>query len=246
MMKEMTMEIISKKEAKKLGLKNYFTGKPCSKGHLAERKVSCGNCILCQRENNKTYREQHKEKIQAYNKEYLKKYYAENKEKLLANQREYWEKNKHRFSERQAEYREKNREQKRLSDREYRVVHKEKFNLSTANSKKKKPAKYIALILRRRAKQRQSIPIWYDESAVDLIIQQRDELTESTKIIHNIDHIVPVISDFVCGLHWHGNMQILTKSENSAKSNLIWPDMPDTSDPELKALVKTFKESCQD
>lgn len=49
------MEIISRKEAKSLGLKNYFTGLPCKRGHFSERFVSCFGCKACLYE-----REKHK------------------------------------------------------------------------------------------------------------------------------------------------------------------------------------------
>ena len=42
---------ISRSEARAAGLLTYLTGKPCRRGHLAGRYVSCGNCVECQREN---------------------------------------------------------------------------------------------------------------------------------------------------------------------------------------------------
>ena len=36
-------------EAKSLGLKRYFTGKPCPVGHIAERTVDRGACVMCAR-----------------------------------------------------------------------------------------------------------------------------------------------------------------------------------------------------
>lgn len=42
----MSLTIISRKNAKALGQKRYFTGKPCKQGHLAERNVS-GRCLEC-------------------------------------------------------------------------------------------------------------------------------------------------------------------------------------------------------
>ena len=41
--------IISRAEAKALGLKHYFTGKPCEHGHVAERWVGNSACIECDR-----------------------------------------------------------------------------------------------------------------------------------------------------------------------------------------------------
>lgn len=43
------MKIITRSEAKAAGLKRYFTGKPCLRGHISERHVE-GTCMQCQRE----------------------------------------------------------------------------------------------------------------------------------------------------------------------------------------------------
>jgi len=39
--------LISRKEAIGLGLKRYFTGKPCKKGHIFQRRTEKGDCVLC-------------------------------------------------------------------------------------------------------------------------------------------------------------------------------------------------------
>jgi hypothetical protein len=41
-----------------------------------------------------------------------------------------------------------------------------------------------------------------------------------------VDHVVPVCSDIVCGLHCEQNFQLLTQAENASKNNRWWPDMP--------------------
>src|ERR1700722_11262897 len=43
----MAQEIISYLDARAKGLKRYFTGNPCSHGHLSERFVSNCGCIQC-------------------------------------------------------------------------------------------------------------------------------------------------------------------------------------------------------
>lgn len=42
-------EIIARKDALARGLNKYFTGKPCSKGHVAERYTTSGTCQECLR-----------------------------------------------------------------------------------------------------------------------------------------------------------------------------------------------------
>jgi len=39
--------LIRRVEARKLSLTRYFNGKPCKEGHIAERLVSSGQCIVC-------------------------------------------------------------------------------------------------------------------------------------------------------------------------------------------------------
>lgn len=50
------MNIISKEEARGLGLSRYFTGEPCRNGHISERSVMVGEvCKECSRESSKRY-----------------------------------------------------------------------------------------------------------------------------------------------------------------------------------------------
>ena len=43
------LNVISRKTAIKNGLKKYYTGVKCSRGHLSERTVYDRHCILCKR-----------------------------------------------------------------------------------------------------------------------------------------------------------------------------------------------------
>jgi 5-methylcytosine-specific restriction endonuclease McrA len=52
------MKIILFKEAKLLGVSRYFTGKPCKRGHVAERFVCSNKCMECRREDKRKWRKE--------------------------------------------------------------------------------------------------------------------------------------------------------------------------------------------
>lgn len=82
------MEVISRADARELGLKRYFTGKACKHGHASERPTSTGNCVTCTkishykwRDKNRECYNKHIKKWQENNPGYQKKYYATYPEK---------------------------------------------------------------------------------------------------------------------------------------------------------------------
>lgn len=82
------MQIVSRSDAKALGLKHYFTGKQCARGHLAGRRVSNSQCTECNRlhekkwqaendvafrEGKKRWRDKNLERLSAYRLDWRKK-----------------------------------------------------------------------------------------------------------------------------------------------------------------------------
>jgi hypothetical protein len=138
-------------------------------------------------------------------------------------------------------WREKNRGKVRAKKREYYRSHKAAENQRAreyhhanagrirANKKKWKaenPGRCRALESRRRAAKLRATVSWADQDAIAAPYVESRRLTEATGVVHHVDHVVPLISDIVCGLHWEGNLQILPALENWRKRNLRWPDMP--------------------
>jgi len=84
---------------------------------------------------------------------------------------------------------------------------------------KRNPHKINALIAKRTASKLQAIPSWANQEAIRAIYAEAARLTRETGIRHDVDHIYPLQSDVVCGLHCEANLQILTKIENIRKGN---------------------------
>jgi len=76
---------------------------------------------------------------------------------------------------------------------------------------------------RRRATEKQAGVSWKDTEwevfAMKEIYSMASKRTKVTGVIHEVDHIVPLQSALVCGLHCSDNLQILTRLENRSKSN---------------------------
>jgi hypothetical protein len=81
------------------------------------------------------------------------------------------------------------------------------------------PGRINALIARRNAAKLRATPQWADQAAIRAIYQEALRLTRQTGIRYEVDHIVPLRSPVVCGLHIAANLQILTSAANKTKSN---------------------------
>lgn len=89
-----------------------------------------------------------------------------------------------------------------------------------------KRASYTA---KRRSEKTTSMPEWANEffisEAYDLA-KRRSALKTGGHAKWHVDHIVPLKSDLVCGLHVEHNLQVVPAINNMKKGNRHWPDMP--------------------
>lgn len=136
-------------------------------------------------------------------------------------------------------WRESNRERHRAYSRQWQVENKEKANQRArdwrAINKERRDEicrawssrnqdKRTEAVARRRAKL--VTPPWADKKAISAFYREAKRLERETGVKYHVDHIVPLNSELVCGLHVETNLQVIPASENVLKRNLRWPDMP--------------------
>lgn len=83
-------------------------------------------------------------------------------------------------------------------------------------------AKYKAYMTRKR----QAMPGWANEFFIEEAYHLAQLRGKATGFPWHVDHIVPLQSEIVCGLHSHDNLQVIPGVVNISKGNRYWPDMP--------------------
>ena len=86
--------VISRSDALANGFKKYFTGKPCSRGHLAERKTVNHGCLECSRLAEARFRTENPEAVSERN----RRFYIKNAEDMRRKSTEWHNKNRERLA----------------------------------------------------------------------------------------------------------------------------------------------------
>ncbi len=197
------MNIITRAEAKSLGLKRYFTGMACKRGHVAERFVNSARCVECNKvicnewasknsdvksSIDRNYRDKNRDSISAYK----KSWYLRNRGHVI-------EKSLHRSKSDPESARERRRAWKQRNP-EYAA-----FSEGV-----------------RRARKLQAIPMWFGEFD-ELVWQEAAELVRTRELETGIswaaDHMIPLAGRKVCGLHMAENCQVIPSVINLEKNN---------------------------
>ncbi len=214
---------MKRSEAKAQGLKRYFTGKSCPRGHIVERLVSNGDCCACnderssrlhrmatiaRREATREIREAQlrvKKAASAERKRLrdIARYPARREERLKYNKK-YYKENAEKIK----------KISKRWADANVELVRSYKKKYQNGNYEK-----FVALQQKRLV---HCLPKWLTKKELKQIRQLyriAREMSKITGIKHHVDHVIPINGETVCGLHVPSNLQILTAAANAAKSN---------------------------
>ena len=141
------------------------------------------------------YRLRIKEKLRLYQKKYRTKYKLRDKEKLIEKSKLYRLKNKHKIKQ----YYLNNKEEIKQKVKEYRL---------------KNPHIRRASWAKRKASELKATPKFAN-------LEKIKEIYKNCPKGYHVDHIIPLQSKIVCGLHVEWNLQYLTPSANLSKSNRL-------------------------
>jgi len=179
----------TRKEAKEQCATHYYTGEPCTRGHIALRKIK-GSCIECMKEDWKIDNAKRSEKPKSEaSKAAGRRYYEKNIEvvKARANARPLVERNAHKQT-----YKYKNPEL-------YKAL--------------------VSVRRRRHRAATPKWVTPEDKLAMRQLYLQAMELTKLTGTPYVVDHIIPLQGNEVSGLHVLSNLRVITQEENLKKSN---------------------------
>lgn len=230
----------SRKEANQIGARHYYTGTECKHGHLDLRLTSTGACMQCMRDRQKArmcdpaYREIHRKSCR----ERMRKLLSEpsTRARIREREREAYAASADRKTRKAdadrarnklAEIRERRRQRDRQvyaailrDDPEYIAKRKARGTQWAIDNREKVNAKTAA----RRAARKQCEPKWLTaamRAKIEEFYNLARKLTDESGVPHEVDHIVPLKSEVVCGLHVPWNLQVVTRAKNRAKFNRL-------------------------
>lgn len=237
------MKIITRAEAKALGLKRYFTGVPCKRGHIAERSTSKSMCWACKAEDNrlatakdpeairarrhahylenyeqinarnKAYAEAHREELKRYHAEY----YAANRKHLCALNAKRYRKDREKWRAYHAARYAANPERFKLSVRLRYEADPSRVRKCVKEWRKANPERYRAQVHTRRARKAAAGGKLSPDIVARLLVLQRGRCACCGKRLGKRFHLDHIVSLARGGSNTDDNVQLLTQRCNNQK-----------------------------
>ncbi len=195
----------SRKKAQRLGRLTYHTGKPCKYGHITDRTTSNGNCIECG--NSRSIQRYHK--VLKFDPTYVDHQRRLAKDQYIRDGTKWYHENKDKAT---------------AQNKAWIARNKEEFKLYCVQWRRDNPIKLCINATAYRAQKIKATPSWINDELVEQFYSQAAAKTKEMGVQYVVDHMVPLNSDMVCGLHWEGNLQVITLKENSSKNCRWWPN----------------------
>lgn len=192
----------TREQAIREGSMYYDTGEPCKHGHLSKRNVRNWGCYECG---------------QIATKRWNKKDREANPDKYRERAFQWAEANREYTREKAKNWRRNNPDKARV------IEQRPQRKAAKARRVKENRHYYAAATAKRRAAVKSGTPPWANHARIEKIYRLAAWASKYTDEPLEVDHVIPLQGDGVCGLHVETNMQILPKSENIRKFN-HWRD----------------------
>lgn len=110
--------------------------------------------------------------------------------------------------------------------RKWREKNKQKHKDANVRWLRKNPGYQAYKAAERETLIKLATPTWGDKEKIKLEYDLAAWCSSVTNEKYHVDHIVPINSKIVCGLHNEFNLQVILAKANHSKGNRHWPDMP--------------------
>ena len=150
----------------------------------------------------------------------FKKWYEDNRDYYL----EYADKNRERIKSYSHAWIRDNYIKYRENTNNWQKKNPERVKEISYNWRKTNKDKHCSAQAKRRSNEARATPNWLTDvqrQEISSFYTKSKELTRTTGIKHEVDHLVPIKGKEVNGLHVPWNLQILTASQNRKKHNKL-------------------------
>lgn len=195
-----SLTIISRKEARTVGLPRYFTGVPCRRGHLSERFTIRKQCVDCHREDQAAARAKTPEHVKAIK----AASYQRHRTEVIAKVEAYTEANREKVRDRRRRHREANKDQIAIAQAAWCKANRPKLRVHERNRRDRK----------RGAEGKHTLA-----DIETLYKRQKGRCANPSCVVsirtgYHIDHVQPIVRG---GSNWPQNLQLLCQPCNQSK-----------------------------
>lgn len=232
----------SRADAKALQAVRYHTGRPCLRGHVADRFTSTGQCVECVNTQNAHWRALNREKVSKIMKAWRERQprpAPKPSASLSSRERNRRYRLKKRGFQnanpniqcvsmdpkvRWAIYYESNKSEIARVQRDYRDRNRDALKAAWKDWYSKNRVSQLEKAVMRRKKVLDATPGWLtaeDRANISALYFLAVRESSTTGVEHHVDHIVPIAGRTVCGLHVPWNLRVIPATENLKKGNKL-------------------------
>lgn len=190
-------------EAKDLNLNKYNTGKPCKRGHFADRYTKSAQCVECVKIQSSVWK-------------------LENPEKQSASVKKWIKGNQELHTIRVKRWQAANKDKIRIDAKAWVAANPDKVRAKAKRYIQRHPDAYTARSVISVARRAKRVPKWLT-SDDRWMMREAYKLAKLRTImfgfVWEVDHVVPLRGEIVSGLHVPTNLQVIPKADNRNKRN---------------------------